>query len=795
LFLLLVAAGLPLHAAEECARTFATAPHYTMGWWHPFVAADLDGDGRTEIVMPGTFQEIVAARYANGGFDQKQVLASFDQGTVDAVAADVDGDGRTDIVALVGKQLISVIAAGDGMFRTVNTPLANVSVLYGHLVTGDFDGDGRVDIAVLDEWELWFQIAFGSGDGRFTVRAPTPLPRRMTGAAVVDMDDNGKADLVIVDGVELAVYADGNTRDVRMTAAQPANVVVADFDLDGRNDLVVGNATGASVFLSSEAFVLSGTVPLPLGTENTYGTLLAADFTGDGRPDIAAFSVLNGDVTLLIANEDGTFSTGRSFAISRWSALLNATAGDFDGDGDQDLARSGVDDFQIAFNRGDGVFDAAPSYATRADARGIATGDLNHDGRDDLIVLGSGLDVRVADSGGLLGEPRRVALPNGVAAGVIGDFNEDGHPDLFTAGIDMFLAGKGDGTFQVPLEFPYYPRFIRDIAKGDMNNDGRIDVVVAYDIKRIAMYLSRGDGTFERSEYLLDGYPRRVKLRDINEDGFLDVVLAAADLQRTPSIMLLPGYGGTLGSMVNAGVELDEQCPLEVFDTDGDGHLDIVSVTGDNDALLVLHGRGDGTFHPKRIPYDFFGSWGIAAADLTGDGITDLVLGTSGSGELLAMEGDGKGGFTEIWRELTRWLSPELTIGDFNGDGLGEVAQFTLQATTNRLQIFPLVCAASRSAPPVVRLTVEKVTAYEVTLVVTLSVAAEGAMVQLYGPWDSRITARIANGEARFVISPDLPLFSGGQYHAYFLGEGRLTRARSNTVFAQPPSRQRAARH
>ena len=767
-----------------------------MGWSHPFVAADLDDDGRTEIVMAGDyFSEIVAARYANGGFDQKQVLARFDRGTADAVAADVDGDGRTDIVALVGTQLISVVAAGDGTFRTVNTPLANLSLLYGHLATGDFDGDRRADIAVLDEWELSFQIALGSGDGRFTVRAPTPLPRRMTGAAVVDMDDNGKADLVFVDGVELAVYADANTRGVRMTAGQPTSTAVADFDLDGHNDLVVGNATGASIFLSSEAFASFGTVPLPLGTEKSSAPLLAADFTGDGRPDIAAFSVLSGDVTLLVAREDGTFSTGRSFAVSQWSSHIHSIAGDFDGDGDQDLARSGFDAFQIALNRGDGVFDAAPSYATRPDARGIATGDLNHDGRDDLIVLGNSLDVRVADSEGLLGTPRNVPLRYGVAAGIIGDFNEDGHPDLFTAGLDMFLAGKGDGTFQVPLEFPYYPRFITDIAKGDMNNDGHIDVVVAYEFKSIAIYRSRGDGTFERSEYPLDGYPWKVKLRDINEDGFLDVVIAGGDAQQTPSIMLLPGYGGTLGSLVNAGVELDEQRPLEVFDTDGDGHLDIVSVSGDNDALLVLHGRGDGTFHAKRIPYDFFGSWGVAAADLTGDGITDLVLGTSGSGELLAMQGDGKGGFTEIWRERTRWLSPELTIGDFNGDGLGEVAQVSRQMMTNRLQIFPLICAASRSAPPVVRLTVEKVTAYEVTLVVTLSEAAEGAMVKLYAPWDRRITARIANGEARFVFKPYSPLFHGGTYYAYFLGEGRLTRARSNTVVAQPPSRQRAARH
>ncbi|MDP9191777.1 MAG: VCBS repeat-containing protein [Acidobacteriota bacterium] len=800
LLVLLLVRSLSLYAAEECVRAFATAPHYTINSWHPFVAVDLDDDGRSEIVMPGAYSEIVAAGYANGGFDQRQVLTNiYYHGITDAVAADVDGDGGTDVITLVWRSLISVVANGDGTFRQIATPLGDVSVLNGRVFAGDFNGDQWIDVAVLDYHDPWMQIAIGKGDGSFTVRPPIALPRAMHGAAVIDIDGNGKDDVVLVDRVELAVYSEGGAaRGTRTISGEPWSVTVADFDRDGRNDLVAGSLTEATVFLSTKEWAVSTTVVLPLGTEYSRVPLLAADFTGDGRADIVAHSVASRDMTLLVANADGTFSTGRSFAVGTESGM-HTIAADFDGDGDQDLATSGTSAFQVALNRGDGVFDAAPSYAARNEAGRLAIGDLNHDGRDDLIVLGGGVDFRLSGSGGLLGEQQTVALPAAVSAGVIHDFNGDGHADLFAAGWETFLiAGKGDGTFQAPLTIPSYDHWVSDVAKGDMNNDGHMDVLVAYEFGIISLFRSRGDGTFARSEYFLKYHLERMKLADMNEDGFLDVVLTASNPLRKPRLVVVPGFGRQLGGAWDAGVDFAREHFLEVFDTDGDGHLDVVSVAADGDALLVLHGRGDGTFLLNRIPYDFFGSWGIVATDLTGDGIIDLVLGTSGFGELLAMEGDGKGGFTEIWREVTRRNSHELAIGDFNGDGLGEVAQLTDPANkmTNRVQIFSNICAVDRPARPILRLTVEDVTSYGATFVATLSEAAEGAIVDLYDRLYQRIgTATIVNGAARFVIGPYESPITHGKYWAYFVGQGRLTRARSNTVVAQPVPRRRATRH
>ncbi|HEV7767737.1 MAG TPA: VCBS repeat-containing protein, partial [Thermoanaerobaculia bacterium] len=94
--------------AEDCTRTFNAAPYYTMSGAVPFVAADLDADGRSEILMRGDSGKLVAAHYANGGFDERQTIAELPFGLTDVVVTDIDDNGRIDFVALLAQGLVSI---------------------------------------------------------------------------------------------------------------------------------------------------------------------------------------------------------------------------------------------------------------------------------------------------------------------------------------------------------------------------------------------------------------------------------------------------------------------------------------------------------------------------------------------------------------------------------------------------------------------------------------------------------------------------------------------------------------
>ncbi|HEV7765129.1 MAG TPA: VCBS repeat-containing protein, partial [Thermoanaerobaculia bacterium] len=686
-----------------------------------------------------------------------------------------------------------IIANNDRTYRTVTTNLDSSASIYGRVFAGEFNGDDHVDVAILDQLDLRFRIAYGTDDGRFTNITSIELPRRMFDGAVADVTGDHKSDIVIIDGTDVVFYAGGTSRRVIATGGEPTALATADFDRDGREDLVVAGPDEATLFLSSQASAPGMTIAIPIWTH--YGALVAADFTGDGRIDIAARSEASHDVTILVANEDGTFSPGRSFAVANPWTTTRTIAGDFDGDGNVDLAMNLLGDFQVVFNRGRGLFDAAQTYATEPGATRIAVADLNRDDHDDVVVISRrNIDVRIAGDDGTLGAPQKIELPQDVVGGVLEDFTGDGYPDLFIAGVlNGVLRGPhfgNTGAWEIDsVDFLLVPS---DLATGDVDGDGLIDVVVVYEHDRvISIYRSRGDGKFDRHSQFITTKPRRVELADFDEDGHLDAAITS-ELK----LLILRGTGDAFESTPRIVLDDTDTEGLETADVNGDGHADVLSFSNQRDALNVLLGRGDGTFAQKRIRGSgSLGNSEIVATELTGDGVADLVISVDSS--LIVMEGDGAGGFTELWREITI-AAPDIAVGDFNSDGLGDIAQLSTFPGTNGLQVFSSFCASRRvAAPPIVRLRVENVTSHGATLVATVSEPAEGVMVQFYAQTGNQFgtigSAPIVNGEARFPFRS--LLIASHEYWAYFTGRGRLTRGRSNTVTTEPPIRRRATGH
>src|SRR5215213_7041896 len=113
---------------------------------------------------------------------------------------------------------------------------------------------------------------------------------------------------------------------------------------------------------------------------------------------------------------------------------------------------------------------------------------------------------------------------------IAADFNGDGRPDLAGAGINVRVSlNAGDGSFRPYVEYPA-GGFTQDVAAGDLNGDGRLDLVVTNDSEQttLTVLLGNGDGTFGAPVGFpnLSGYDApSVTLADLDHDGRLDAVV------------------------------------------------------------------------------------------------------------------------------------------------------------------------------------------------------------------------------------------------------------------------------
>ena len=243
--------------------------------------------------------------------------------------------------------------------------------------------------------------------------------------------------------------------------------------------------------------------------------LIAADFNGDGKLDLAIANSADNTVTILLGNGDGTFTAAALLATGAGSAPQLPIAGDFDGDGKLDLATANQTEHTVSvlLGNGDGTFQphvdyaAVPAAAATKDVAGVALGDFNRDGKLDLAVANPSnntVSVLIGNGDGTFQAPVSYATGNHPINFGVADLNGDGILDLAVANLNdrtvSILLGNGDGTFKPQVSYPTTGGALigpTAVATGDFNGDGKVDLAITNNgDNSVSILPGNGDGWY-----------------------------------------------------------------------------------------------------------------------------------------------------------------------------------------------------------------------------------------------------------------------------------------------------------
>ena len=330
------------------------------------------------------------------------------------LVADFNNDGIMDLADADAAGTIPIYLGNTaGTFKaTAYATLAYWPTFeFSNVAYGDFNGDGNLDIA--------YQAYFGFN---------SPL-----GLAVALGEGNGK-------------FRHGWYED-QSNILNPVNVIVGDFNGDGKLDLISGNAIYTYVYLGN------GDGTFNLSQTYDFGGIirLAGDFNGDGKLDLVIYEDAQpAALSVALGNGDGTFQALQQIATSAVGCNFGPVmlVNDLNGDGNLDIAYCDDTNLTILLGNGDGTFQQTASYVVdTTNGFTFAAGDFNSDGKTDLVVSDTGaknpFSILLGNGDGTFQPQTAVKIgpktTNGETGIAVGDFNSDGLLD--------FILQEGGGGF------------------------------------------------------------------------------------------------------------------------------------------------------------------------------------------------------------------------------------------------------------------------------------------------------------------------------------------------------------
>ncbi|QDU83877.1 FG-GAP repeat protein [Planctomycetes bacterium Pla163] len=351
---------------------------------------------RTAVLTASIFSLFPLAAQAQISFDARGAVPAG-PAAQDSAFADLDGDGIVDLAVTVDAPDRIVILRGDGngAFTFAGSILTGGGSSPQALVAADLDGDGDADLAV--SLKNNSAVASYRNDGGLSFAALGSVgvgdePRHM---GVADLDGDGDLDLATSnrDGNSVTVLRNAGagtfTAQSVAVGADPRSLAFADLDGDGDTDIAVASSDDRRLdLLTNTGGTFALTSSLSTGAQFRPDGLVAGDVDGDGDVDLVAAGDANNVPQLLVFQQNaGVFGPQSVFAVGGQNPSYSV-AGDFDLDGDLDVAVLCTDSSVVALmaNDGAGNFVSESTLPVGSDPQHVAIGDLDGNGGADLAV-------------------------------------------------------------------------------------------------------------------------------------------------------------------------------------------------------------------------------------------------------------------------------------------------------------------------------------------------------------------------------------------------------------------------